>query len=151
MALIFDGVCVEIDLGIIRLIDHMNKEDRDDLKKFYYIKRANLLNPLDFLIDDKDTLFFITGRELAFKDVTLAWASKYYPDSHLIFVETGHLEIGQSFEEWNEIQAQRKAKAINENNIEVYFDDNVALILRLRELCPNCKCILYGGRPSFEC
>lgn len=145
-----DGVCVDIDLGIIRLIDYAREEDREDLKKFYYVQRKNLLNPLDFLIDGKDGLFFITGREKSLYDVTLKWIKKYYPRGIPVFVDTGHLEVGQSLDEWDEMQAKRKAIAIKKFKIDVFFDDNQDLVLKLRELCPDCKCICYGGRPTIE-
>ena len=53
---------------------------------------------------------------------------------------------GEQTEGWDEIQAQRKAKAINDNKIEVFFEDAPQVVIHLRELCLGTKIIQYGGR-----
>ena len=48
--------------------------------------------------------------------------------------------------EWGLIQAERKAKALNDNNIDVFFEDAPDVVKHLRRLCKNTKIVQYGGR-----
>jgi len=143
-----DGVILDIDLAVIRLIDFLpDKKLRKEASKFYYALRRPLLNPLDFLHED-DELFIITGRPIEYKEITEKWAKKYFPKAELIIL--GSEKFGDTDVEvpdiWYVKHAKRKAKAINDNKIEVYFEDTAPIVKELRKLCPNTKIIQYGGR-----
>lgn len=141
-----DGVILDIDLGLIRMIDHMDSEEaRKEVSKFYYALRRRQLNPIDFLHDD-DELYFITSRSEEYQEVTERWAKKYFPQAKLIVL--GHAEPTKEskLDSWFVRAAKKKAKAINENKIDVYFEDTGPVVKILRELCTNTKIIQYGGR-----
>jgi len=141
-----DGVILDIDLGLIRAIDFIhNKEEEQEATRFYYVCRRPLLNPLDFLHED-DELYIITGRDEKFREITEKWAKRYFPSAKLIVL--GHEEpTGDTiFEEWYVKQARRKAKALIENQIDIYFEDTAPVVRELRMMCPKTKIVQYGGR-----
>lgn len=144
-----DGVVQEIDLGLIRVMDHnKSEEERRDICNFYYISRRQQLNPLDFC-HENDELFFITGRPKDQLELTTRWKNKYYPMAKLVLLNKDNKDaycIGLSIEEWLKKQAMIKARAIIENKIDVYFEDTPGIVLELRKICPHTKIIQYGGR-----
>jgi hypothetical protein len=54
--------------------------------------------------------------------------------------------VNDSNKEWSLIQAERKAKALNDNNIDVFFEDAPDVVKHLRRLCKSTKIVQYGGR-----
>ena len=99
------------------------------------------LNPLDF-VDETDELYFITGRNDCLTEITQKWVKKYFPMAKLFILDIGAKEIHN----FSELQANLKQKIINENQIDVYFEDNPTVFSLLRKLCPNTKIIHYGSR-----
>jgi hypothetical protein len=147
-----DGVCVEQDIAVLRIIDLMDKkEDREEVMKFYCNKRTQLLNPLDF-IADTDELFLITGRSKENEALTAQWAKKYYPQATLIVTKNIMPDKNLSLSDkndtdgWYTMQSKLKAQYINELGIEVYFEDAPEVVQCLRKMCPQTKIIQYGGR-----
>ena len=47
---------------------------------------------------------------------------------------------------WYEIQAERKEKALKDNRIDIFFEDDPGVVMCLRKSCPNTKIVQYGGR-----
>lgn len=145
-----DGVVLDIDLGIIRLIDFSKAEDKRVLERFYYASRKIQLNPIDFLHGD-DELYFVTGRHEGVMDITESWAKRFFPQATLISVNHGHV-VGKApgdVDRWLYEQAALKAEVIKQCNINVYFEDTPETVKYLRELCPHCTIIQYGGRTGL--
>jgi hypothetical protein len=147
-----DGTVFDQELGVLRMIDMMDSEkDRQELMQFYCMRRGQNFNPIDYLADD-DELFFITGRSILVEALTKRWAKKYYPMATVIVTRSQMPSRNLSLNSasgnvgWYEMQAKLKAKALVENNIEVYFEDAPEVVKILREMVPNCKIIQYGGR-----
>lgn len=152
-----DGVVLDQDMGFCRMVDLGHQEDQQELMKYYCNHRPLQLNPIDFLADD-DELFFITGRSILVEELTLKWAKKYFPMAKVIITRLQHPsrdtilmtsnygKVGEG-KSWNKLQAERKAKAIIDNEIDVYFDDNPEVVKHLREMCDSrVKIVQYGGR-----
>lgn len=143
-----DGVIVDIDLGLIRAIDFFpeGSEARKQASRFYYLMRRRQLNPIDYLSED-DELFFITGRNEAYRDLTEKWASKYFPQATLVILGHEEPKAGEPvLKKWYVRQAERKAKALKKYKIDVYFEDTPPVVRELRKMCPETKIIQYGGR-----
>jgi hypothetical protein len=151
-----DGVVLQQEMYSLKAIDSCeNEQERSELMRYYYARRSIQLNPVDFLADD-DKLFFITGRSILVEDITKKWAKKYFPMATVITTRTilpssnndlmtkNYVNDGKK--EWGLIQAERKAKALNDNNIDVFFEDAPDVVKHLRQLCKNTKIIQYGGR-----
>ncbi len=151
-----DGVVLQQDMYSLKAIDACkNERKRSELMRYYYARRSIQLNPIDFLADD-DELFFITGRSVLVEELTKKWAKKYFPMATVIITRTilpskdnelmtkNYVNDGKK--EWSLIQAERKAKALNDNNIDVFFEDAPDVVKNLRQLCKNTKIIQYGGR-----
>ena len=142
-----DGVIAEQDACILRAFDLFEMPDsiRDIVNEYYYLERRILLNPLLFLTPN-DELFFITGRNEKYTDITKRWINQFFPKSTLIMCNHKEPTNIVDLDEWFVKQAKLKAKYINELHIEVYFDDCEEVVMELRKLCPNTKIIKYGGR-----
>ena len=144
-----DGVILKIDLGLIRAIDMIDDVDkRNEVSKYYYGQRERQLNPLDYMYED-DELFIITGRAPCYKEETKKWVKKYFPMAKLIILGEEEDFANCVLDNWFEKQSIMKAGAIKKYYIEVYFEDTPDIVRRLRELCPKCKIIQYGGRFSI--
>lgn len=135
------------DITVLRIIDQMTPEKRIAIEGWYYLERRPLLNPEDFL-SSADEYIIITGRSKSIESVTQQWVNKYCCNcKKLIMVDLGpayNCTNGQ-VKEWSKEQARRKAAIINEEKVDVYFEDNGECVAELRKLCPNAKIIKYGG------
>jgi hypothetical protein len=150
-----DGVVLQQEIYSLKAIDSCkNEEERSELMRCYYARRSIQLNPVDFLADE-DELFFITGRSLLVEDLTKRWAKKYFPMATVIVTRTILPSSDSDLmtknyvkgeKKWSLIQAERKAKALNDNNIDVFFEDDPGVVKHLRRLCMNTKIVQYGGR-----
>lgn len=143
-----DGVVLEMNLSMLRAADlEGDKKIKGEINKYYYLFRKIQLNPIDFLADD-DELFLITGRSRRYLEATLNWKNRYFPKATLILL--GQEEPGKEtiIEDWFITQARKKAAALIQNKIDVYFEDTPEVVKELRKLCPNISIIQYGGRIS---
>ncbi len=151
-----DGVVLHQEMYCLRAMDSCkNEEERSELMRYYYARRSMQLNPIDFLADD-DELFFITGRSILVEDLTNRWAKKYFPMAIVINTRTVMPSsdnelmtknyVNDRKKEWSLIQAERKAEALNDHKIDVFFEDDPNVVKHLRHLCTNTKIIQYGGR-----
>jgi hypothetical protein len=151
-----DGVVLHQEMYSLRAIDSCKNEDeRSELMRYFYARRIIQLNPIDFLADD-DVLFFITGRSMLVEDLTNRWAKKYFPMATVISTRNiipcsdGELMtknyVNDRSKDWSLIQAERKAKALNDNKIDVFFEDAPDVVKHLRRLCLCTKIVQYGGR-----
>jgi hypothetical protein len=148
-----DGVVLEQDMAILRMIDLADEKKQEELAHYYCNKRTMQLNPIDYLADGDD-LFFITGRSIWNEAITIQWAKKYFPMATVIVTRVAHPKndtvimcsnYGKD-DSWNRLQAERKSDVIHANGIDVYFEDNPEVVKILRKLNPNTKVIQYGGR-----
>lgn len=151
-----DGVVLHQEMYSLKAIDSCrNEEERSELMRYYYARRSIQLNPIDFLADD-DELFFITGRSILVEDLTNKWAKKYFPMAKVIATRTmipssdnelmTKNYVNDRNKEWSLIQAERKAKALNDHKIDVFFEDDPNVVKHLRRLCASTKIVQYGGR-----
>jgi hypothetical protein len=142
------------DMATLRMIDMVeDRAEQQELMRYYCNHLEMLFNPLDFIADG-DKLFFITGRSIWVEEMTKQWAKKYFPTATVIVTRVEHptkdtvlmtSNYGNDGS-WNMLQSERKAKAIMDNGIEVYFEDNPEIVKRLRVMCVDTKIIQYGGR-----
>jgi len=146
-----DGVVASASIPIFRLADHTgNKNKAEDVYKWSFRTSNILLNPVDFVLFGKDEIYLITSRPLIAKKITEEWTEKYVPHyKKLLMLDLPLLQEGatkKEVEAWLTEMGERKAKAINEHKIDVYFEDSTFTVKVMRKLCPNCKVINYGGR-----
>jgi len=144
-----DGTVLSQDLAILRMQNTADEKEKMIIMKFYCAHRSMNFNPLDFLAEN-DNLLFITGRDKSVEAITKKWASKYFPNAKIIVTKLDAPTGNTKMINWYLLQAEAKAKVINDNNVEVYFEDAPEIVDYLRKLCPNCKVIKYGGRLNTE-
>ena len=141
-----DGVVVQQVVGLLRIYDLM--EDRDkavDLSRYYYMDPKIQLNPLLFTLEE-DELYFITGRNEMYKDLTEKFVKRFFPQGKLIMVNHSIPNMLTEMKTWYQRQAMLKANIINSIGLDVYIDDSPLVVRELRKLCPNTKILCYGGR-----
>jgi ADP-heptose:LPS heptosyltransferase len=143
-----DSVLCNSDITMLRMIDQMTPEQREAIEEWYYLDREPKLNPEDF-ISDEDEYVIITGRSEKMRDVTVDWVEKYCANCLQLFI----VDLGPAYNcttkqvaNWSKEQAKRKAKIINQEKVEVYFEDNSECVKELRKLCPKCKVVQFGGK-----
>lgn len=126
----------------------MTPEQREQIEEWYYLDREPKLNPEDFL-GKGDEYVIITGRSQKMAISTSDWVDKYCPNCLQLFI----VDLGPAYNQttkevinWSKEQAKRKAKVINSEKVEVYFEDNSECVKELRKLCPKTKIIQYGGK-----
>lgn len=145
-----DGVLAETSIALLRTVDRLGKEVARDVYGWTFRENKMLLNPMDFMIFSEDEYYIITSREEVAREITEKWVRKYCPHvKELIMLDDDIPDKNAGEKEifaWLDRMANSKAKVINEKKIEVYFDDSSWIVKKLRELCPNCKVINYGGR-----
>jgi len=150
LAFDIDGVVAEADIGLFRTADRFSKEIQQDIYSWTMREANLLLNPVDFLVFPDDEYYLITSRSKELTSITKKWVKKYCPHVKKLIVLgqrlLGNTSNKKEIEEWLDTTARDKAEVINKYKIEVYFDDSTYVVKRLRELCPNCKIINYGGR-----
>jgi uncharacterized HAD superfamily protein len=144
-----DGCLCTANISLLRLIDQLPDSQRKLVEYWYYREQKPELNPEMFL-DENDEYIVITGRSKDLKDVTETWLKKFCPNyKKLIMVDLGPAYDAVNEEDltlWSIEQAKRKAKVINKEKLDVFFEDNGDTVEYLRSLCPKTKIIKYGGR-----
>jgi hypothetical protein len=144
-----DGVLADINVATLRIMDNLKKEAKNSAEQWYYRERKPLLDPRMMLGKD-DEMVFITGRPERVRKITEDWVKFYYPQATLHFASPKMGTIkGNTPEEiakWCASKLLTKATKINELGIDVFFEDDSEGLCELRDACPNCKIIKYGGR-----
>ncbi len=135
-----DGVLANQDTAEIILI-----KENSTAEMYYYATREPMLRTSMFLAET-DKCYIITCRKEEFKEITEKWCSKHYPGASLVYISVPQWKSTEEIQSWFKEVAVKKAETINELKLDVYFEDMVETVFWLRELCPNCKIIQYGGR-----
>jgi len=143
-----DGVIASIDIPLFRLADKMGEST--EIYRWNFRTAKRILNPIDFLVFSDDEYYIITSRLKEGEDITRLWVKKYCPHcKELIILDDGVPSKDANEKEvyeWLDRMAISKAEVIKKYKIEVYIEDSSYIVKRLRELCPDCKIINYGGR-----
>lgn len=138
----FDGVLCDVSVTLLSLMKGADMK----IVEWYWRERKPLLDPRLFLAEE-DTFFIITARDPAYWRITNKWLKRWIGNMNYEYICVGDW----SWDKHDEIKildqvSEAKAKAINDNKIDIYFDDSEYIVKKLRQLCPNCKVIHYGGR-----
>ncbi len=110
----------------------------------YYETRKPLLDPKSVTAPN-DELYIITSRPTNIIKITQEWCAKNLPAMKLFFASVQMWKNAFQIFQWYIDVAAAKAKIINENKIEVYYEDIPEVVAQLRQLCPLTKIIHYGG------
>jgi len=145
-----DGVVTKTSIALFRTADRLGKEASTDVYNWKFKENKMLLNPIDFMVFEDDEFYIVTSRTNEAREITEKWVNRYCPHVKKLVMLNDDIPDENATQkeimEWLEQMAKSKAKVINEENIEVYFDDSPYIVKKLRKLCPNCKVINYGGR-----
>jgi len=136
-----DGTVLETSIGLLKMMNELANGKDEELLQYYCMGLKMNFNPLDF-IGEGDSLFFITGRNRCVETLTKNWAKKYFPTATVFVADMP----AQAISNFSEKQAELKEKIINDNKIDIYFEDNPTVVSILRLNCPKTKIIQYGGR-----
>ena len=127
-----DGVVCDIDHWKLKAMDSLNDST---LPYWYYAYRRVKLNPAMFKAPN-DRAYIITSRSSRFRDITISWLRKHgvaYDD--IIFLNIPHRTLFATLDEWYTEIANRKASIIEKLKIDVYFEDELDVISKLRNKC----------------
>ena len=145
-----DGTIVYLNSPLLHLLDCIKDlEEKRLWEESYYRGLSLRYNPRDFL-HENDEGIIITGRLIdnpVVEAITQRWVAKNFPDFELIMIGGDRPTSFVTEEEWNAWNAEiteRKAQAIIDNNVDVYFDDSPSIITRLR--ARGIVAIQLGGR-----
>jgi len=128
-----DGVICDIDHYELKLLDTVRKVD-PSLEHWYYVSRKPKLNPATFTGKD-DKVVIITSRPKRYAWLTKKWLAEHgIQHDELVFVECPPREHLMSFDQWCDIMAEVKARAIKQHNIDIYFEDLPWVVERLRQI-----------------
>jgi len=138
-----DGVIRYSDLGILKLCQTIGYEKTRDAYVVHRMSRGGiLLNPFDFAIEG-DEVFCVSNcssKERA-KDKK-QWLKHYFGNRiKLIPVVLAH---GAWKKDYVDTVAKAKVELMLKLGIEVYFDDDPAIIRVMRTLTDKIKFIKYG-------
>jgi len=136
---------------MLRVIDSLtDKEARDNIEKYYYAYRKLELDPQLISNFPNDKVILITGRPNYLKETTKEWLKRNKISYNKLIFCNHRAPFGQfskkELDTWFKKLAEKKAKILKEEKVEVYFEDTPDIIKWLRELCPNIKIIQYGLR-----
>lgn len=135
-----DGVLIEDSRSIMWAL--ISKQTH--LKTLFIRNLKPSIHPSMFL-HDNDTACIITARQIDLRVETKKWCDKHFPGMEIIHAASPQWKKHSDWEKWCKQVAQCKADAINKFGVDVYFEDLPATVSHLRELCPNCTIIQYGG------
>jgi hypothetical protein len=135
-----DGVIATQEPGIFIPI-----RDSPVAQEVYYSSRQPELLPSMFCHKD-DKAYIITARKKELKQITKDWCKLHFPGLTVIQLNTPEWNKTSEIKVWMKGIAEVKAEKINELQLDVYFEDMPETVIWLRNLCPNCKIIQYGGR-----
>jgi len=140
-----DGVIAEAPIPVWLLTGLVeNKAKRDIIYNFLHCQDLKR-HPNEFLNED-DEFVIITSRSEQYRSLTERWLKVNGINCPLKICDVGLSSDYLSLEEYFEVVAREKAKYINSECLDVYFEDSPDAVIRLRKLCPQCKIIQVGGR-----
>lgn len=131
-----DGVLCDIDVSMLNIIYKL-KQIKKETELWYYRERKPLLNPYMFLTEE-DEFIIVTARKQHLYDVTKRWIDKFLPTTKWFLVDEGYTTP--------EAIARKKLNILQDEQVDVYFDDNQNVIKMLRRMNTDIKFIQYGGR-----
>ena len=144
-----DGVVRRVDLAKLWIaLEGIRVQDREDQHGYWNLHdiREPLLNPCLFALPD-DEIFIITNclSEEA-EDRKREWVKHFFGDRvQLITISIATNKWGR---EYVDPVAEAKLRIILAYRIDVYFDDDPAIVRRMRELIEEwCVREEYGYRP----
>lgn len=145
-----DGVIADIDFFKLRTVDfERDQKIKKELEYWYYASRRLLLNPDTFKLDNDEVIIITTRASVTGNNIRkltedwLKYQNVHYDRLYFVPVPQGQY-IGQSLQEWYRRMAEEKAKIINREGLDVYFEDSPEVARYLRLLCPNTKIIRFG-------
>jgi len=141
-----DGVIAEISIPLWLLMDQVkDQKSKDVIRQFIQIPNLKF-HPNEFLHED-DEYVIITGRSRKFYDLTKRWLKTHGISTSSLFVcNVGIVSDYKSIDEYNIEMAKAKAKYINSECVEVFFEDSPEVVKLLRKFCPKTKIVQIGGR-----
>lgn len=136
-----DGVICDYDEGILKLIQHQpSGVSKIDLYKHYYMSRSLMFNP-KWILGSNDTCIIITGRSKCYADVTEQWLDDHNLDYPLYYCGNGDLCEGMLVDKFFKEIAYEKCLVIEQNDIDIFFEDNPIILDYLRSSTTSCKIV----------
>jgi len=148
-----DGVLADSSIGLFRAADFLPEASNTEEVYLWVFRTAQpKLNPNRMLLTEEDEYYIITSRFKKAEKITKAWVKKHCPSCKKLIILNHRMldkvEVGdKEVYEWLDEGAKMKAKALIENNIELYFEDSAYTVKKLREYCPETiKIVNFGDR-----
>jgi hypothetical protein len=149
-----DGVLATQSLALLGVLSKV--EGMEYGKEWYYREAELKMDPKKFL-GKNDEAVIVTARETIPKivKITREWVDRHV-GKHIPIIWVNRnvpppIQLGGKVGNKGALDvmdrmAVAKAKVINREKIEVYFDDSEYLVKKLRKMCPKCKVIHFGAR-----
>jgi hypothetical protein len=137
-----DGVVADMSAGLWVTAKKLCPEALE----LYMGEMKQLLNPRLFTYED-DEIVFVTSRKDEFRDLTLKWCKRFYPDIEVVFAnDVKDWDGVESWDEWFRNVAISKVKTLRDIGVKIYFEDQPLTVKHMREIAPEITTIQYGGR-----
>lgn len=142
-----DGVIADGHHWFFRIIEGMRKIDPEQAELAgleYYSSRPLKYHPNLFLAFGDEGII-VTARKPKAEKITMDWLERYGIVLPVYFCDRADQLNWKSYAAAARESAKLKAKVIQEQKIEVHFDNNPVLVGALRKILPELKVILVGG------
>lgn len=143
LAFDLDGVLREADIGFFRLCQDLGwKKTEEALYLKSITKMKPLLNPFLFATKN-DEVYVVTNATKEWSvNLKKGWIKHFLGDRVKVIIT----QVGGSWgKEYVDAVAEEKIKLMEKEGIEVYFDDDPAVVRKMRELTDKIKVLRYGS------
>lgn len=139
-----DGtIAIETFESIVQTTIDNNECINEHIKKMLYFSPSKYFYLMKTLLNDNNEIFLITFRWREWQDITLQWIRKNgIQNIHKINCHFSTLDIRTNSNEEYKVNAINfKTKIINDNQLDIYFDDSKFLVDALIVNCPQTKIV----------
>ncbi len=141
-----DGVIADGHHWFFRIIDTIRQVNPQlaEIAELEYYSSRPLKNHPNLFLASGDKGFILTARKPKAQKITKSWLKRYGINLPIIFVDKGgSIDWGDHVKASAQV-ARLKAKAIQELQVDIHFDNNPTIVRKLREEF-GIKAILIGG------
>ena len=143
LAFDLDGVVRENDLGFLKLCLWLKEPEAIEALKIKYISsRKPLLNPADFATEDDQIYVISNCMTKDSMDEKRRWLNHYF-SCKITFIPV-QIATGDWKKAYCDPVAKGKVEVMLNLGIDVYFDDDPAIIRVMRKLTKKIKFVKYG-------
>ena len=136
--------------GILNSLRHIQpSQTLNEIEILYYSSRQVRYNPYQFMAS-QDVGFIVTARRLLAFSITEDWLDSHNIGLPVVFIDQDSPIDWTDYEAASYEAAARKAEVIRHKGINIHFDNNPYLVMKMRTLLPNVTVVQVGGEPCLS-